>query len=102
MRPLFHLMLLAALSASACSDDGGPTPDVQDVDLAPVADTGRDVLLADALLADAGPWPDVGFVCQPPAQAGELYALSISTGIRELSMCEYRGEVILVANIAAN
>lgn len=45
------------------------------------------------------------FVCDPPAQAGSLYELAAeSLDINELtdvSMCRYRGDVLLIVNTAA-
>ena len=47
--------------------------------------------------------PDAGFVCDPPATANQVYqfeAMSLSE-TRDISLCEYRGQVLLIVNIAA-
>lgn len=45
------------------------------------------------------------FVCDPPAEAGSLYEHSaVSYDINDIdpvSMCKYRGKVLLVVNTAA-
>lgn len=52
--------------------------------------------------ADGGPQP---FVCDPPAAPGSLYELSaVSYNINEIdpvSLCKYRGEVMLIVDTAA-
>ena len=41
--------------------------------------------------------------CDPPAKADELYALSATTIVlnRTVSMCDYRGKVLLIVNVAS-
>lgn len=100
--------LAALLSTSAgCSDDAA----------APTADQGRsaDAAASDLARTDQGAQtdgpskrldnggllPDTGaFVCDPPAQSGELWALS-GENLRTVSLCEFRGQAILIVNIAA-
>lgn len=43
------------------------------------------------------------FVCDPPAPAGSLYAISADAfgAAGPFSMCEYRGDVALIVNTAA-
>lgn len=45
------------------------------------------------------------FVCDPPAEPGSLYAATAVSydldAIDPVSMCQYRGEVLLIANTAA-
>lgn len=47
----------------------------------------------------------VAFVCDPPAEAGSIYETSgVSLNIEQvdpISMCKYRGDVMLVVNTAA-
>lgn len=46
------------------------------------------------------------YVCDPPAEAGsifELFAESLDIDqIEPVSMCQYRGDVMLLVNVAAN
>lgn len=46
------------------------------------------------------------FVCDPPAEPGSLYELSAPsqdfTVGAPVSMCSYRGDVLLIVNVAAN
>ena len=46
-----------------------------------------------------------GYVCDPPAPPGSLYELSANSydldQVDPVSMCSYRGEVLLIANTAA-
>lgn len=103
-------MALLVTTALGCSDDAA----------SPTADQGRaDAALGDLTRTDQattdGPTnkadgggsipdgliPDTGaFVCDPPAQSGELWALS-GQNLRTVSLCEFRGQVILIVNIAA-
>ena len=70
------------------------------------AGPGLDAALDDAALPDAaGPdaAPDAGFVCDPAPGADSIYnfeAESLSE-LRTISLCEYRGDVLLIVNIAA-
>jgi hypothetical protein len=43
------------------------------------------------------------FACDPPAPAGSLYALSADAyaEVAPISMCRYRGDVLLLVNTAA-
>jgi len=44
-----------------------------------------------------------GFVCDPPAAAGSIYELTGNSFafVQPVSMCKYRGDVMLVVNTAA-
>lgn len=45
---------------------------------------------------------DAGFVCDPPAAPDSLYELSaLDRSGEESSMCRYRGDVVLIVNVAA-
>jgi len=108
MRTTTIAILALALLGAGCSDDDTPTPDqrVQTDQAAPLPDAGADRAAPVELGApDLSPAdalaPDTAFVCSPPAQPGELYALFASTGVRDISLCEYRGRVLLIVNIAA-
>jgi glutathione peroxidase len=74
---------------------GSPPPDANDVAVppAPRLDSGKPP-------GDSG---DGGFVCDPPAAPGSFYALSARNlaNTRDVSMCEFRGKVILVVNTAS-
>ncbi|HHH11185.1 MAG TPA: hypothetical protein ENK23_03830 [Sorangium sp.] len=45
----------------------------------------------------------MAFDCDPPAAAGSLYALFDEPlfGTQQLSMCQYRNDVVLIVNVAA-
>jgi glutathione peroxidase len=45
----------------------------------------------------------MGFTCDPPPNAGEIYNFSAENlaGTRMVSMCEYRGKVMLIVNVAS-
>ncbi len=66
------------------------------------SDSGVVVMRKDAgnTFSDSGV---MGFTCDPPAQPGELYALSAENlaGTRMVSMCEFRGKVMLIVNVAS-
>ena len=100
-----RLLLSAFLSALlttavACSDDSGSTPDASaQKDVGADAGSSKDRGLADISLPDSAP-ADSGFVCDPPAKAGEFWALE-AKDLETISMCRYRGQVILLVNIAA-
>jgi glutathione peroxidase len=103
MRKIAMVMMLALATLGAgCSDDDhsrldrGVLPPDASVDQAPPADVRSPDLQPPDTLS-----PDTGFVCSPPAQPGEIFALSASTGVRDISLCEYRGRVLLIVNIAA-
>lgn len=107
MNKTLAILALAALGAG-CSDDdtGGPDQQIQTDQAAPLPDAGADQAATAELGApDLSPRdalaPDTAFVCSPPAKPGELYELYASTGVRDISLCEYRGRVLLIANIAA-
>lgn len=97
------LVITALLGLAVCGDDGSgraadaatPRDAAAPVDAASPADA--------APPADAASGPDAGLVCDPPATANQVYqfeARSLSE-TRTVSLCEYRGEVLLIANIAA-
>lgn len=90
--------LLLVGTIAACSDDSGGIPAV-DAGKADVASPARDTGLPDISLPD-GPTPDQGWSCDPPAKAGELWALE-AKDLETVSMCRYRGMAILLVNIAA-
>lgn len=98
------VVLLSA--AAGCSDDAAAPRR----DQGPVVDLGAgDLTQADRGVAPDGTTttdtggliPDTGaFVCDPPAKSGELWALT-GQNLRTVSLCEFRGQVILIVNIAA-
>jgi glutathione peroxidase len=96
---MIRLSLVSLLLAACSSDDGASgKADAALRDQTVATDASADgIVLPDQSVAA----PDVGFVCSPPAKAGELYALSASTGVTDVSMCEFRGQVLMIANIAA-
>ncbi len=79
----------------ACSTEQGvsPQPDAA----APIK---KD---AGALITDADTVGDGGFACNPAAAVGSFFALdSWDLGeTRDVSMCEFRGDVIMVVNTAS-
>jgi glutathione peroxidase len=64
------------------------------------AETPVDVAIdlpAEAAADDGGGW-----TCDPPAAAGSIYELSaLDRDFEEVSMCRYRGQVMLIVNVAA-
>lgn len=73
----------AASSDAAVTPDRSPAPDTTATpDLPP-------------------PSPDLRYQCVPPPTAGTFYALSAKDLGQEVPMCQYRGQVVLVVNIAA-
>ncbi len=90
---MWRKRILAAAAVVACStaapsvsDDAG-TPTKKDASLPPVPDAG----------------PTDGGACDPAAAPGSFFALSSPDlgQTRTVSMCEFRGDVILVVNTAS-
>lgn len=106
---------LLAFVFAACADDAASTVDLgPDVTSSNDSMRPRDLATSDIAQSDAAgdlgivlreaggdSSVDTRFVCNPSAPGGSFYALSASTGFREVSMCEYRDRVLLVVNIAA-
>jgi hypothetical protein len=92
-QPRFLMAVVLALFAGGCSSDSQSPPQRQD---APSPLDGRIVV------PEQGPdkKPSTS-PCDPPAQKGSLYALSVNDGINDVSMCKYRNRVLLAVNIAA-
>lgn len=98
---LSALAFSALATLAACGGSSSPpSAEAADAD----AGTATDDAKAPPTGDDAGATPDPGsdFVCDPPAPAGSLYALSdVEVGATaQTSMCAYRGEVLLVFNAA--
>ena len=94
---------LSPLALLACStSDTQPAPAVDGTDSAVPADAASPPAPKDAAIFqdDAA---DAAFVCNPAAPAGSFYALSSPDlgQTRTVSMCEYRGDVVLVVNVAS-
>ncbi len=89
-------MLVACNSADPpahATDDAAVADDTSVV--VPKKDAGA--VIEDASVVDAA------FACTPPAPQNSFYALSsMDLGqARQVSMCEYRGDVVLVVNVAS-
>jgi glutathione peroxidase len=84
---VFSILLVACSSAVIQQTDDSGTPPKKD---------------ASGLVQDAGT-PDAPFSCTPAAATGSFFALdSYDLGkSRDVSMCEYRGDVIMVVNTAS-
>jgi hypothetical protein len=56
------------------------------------------------MIGDGGMGPGDPFVCDPEAQPGSLYELYAEDAfeIEPVSMCRFRGDVLLIVNTAAN
>ncbi len=94
-------LLLLVLLGAACSGEPAPAADLA---AAPRADRTPAAREAGIQLPDAAVYDrarDAGFVCSPPAKPGELYALEAKTPFATTSLCQYRGRVLLIVNIAA-
>jgi glutathione peroxidase len=93
---LLSIVLLVGCSSAAApqpqdgGDPDGSPPPIQKKD-------GGGNTFSDAG-SDGGP-----FVCSPAAKPGELYELSARNlaNTRDVSMCEYRGQVLLIVNVAS-
>ena len=109
MKSLFVMTSLALVFASvvACSEDVPGNAGTSAAGAAGVGGTaGAGGAVTEAGVAgDAVAEADVdaAFVCDPPAQPGTFYALEAQSLDRwdPVSMCELRGKVALVVNIAA-
>ncbi len=102
LKRFFIIICLLGLGA-ACSGT-----DQEDVDSA-VADafipdgSPNDATDPDAFAADGAELDGGSFVCDPPAEEGSLFELQADFKYEDnpVSMCRYRGEVILIVNVAA-
>ncbi len=108
-------VLLACLALLAVGCNDGPSGDPVDtsVDDGLAADAVNDTLLEDTAVVPDTPDDPVeedptgeepaGYLCDPPAAAGSLYELEARCLTRHetVSMCEFRGDVLLIANVAA-
>jgi len=91
----------AALVAAGCSSQAAPPAQQGDPDSGSnpvVKKDGGGNTFADSGPGDAGPW-----TCSPAAKPGELWELSARNlaDTRDVSMCEYRGQVLLIVNVAS-
>ncbi len=99
------LALICALALTlclqtACSDDDLAAADAGtgSADMN-VADSGSGSDSAPSPDRSAG--PDGASACSPPPAKGSFFALSAKLGGKERKLCNYRGKVLLVVNIAA-
>jgi glutathione peroxidase len=107
--PTLALVGLSLLLWPACSDDdSASSPDAQVTDGAVPDAAALDGAEPDGASPDAaavdGAAPDSGiFVCDPPAAAGSLFELEadFKDAPNPVSLCQYRGQVILIVNVAA-
>src|SRR5581483_3228819 len=99
--PRANLLVMRGAWLFLCVGCSSSTP-VQMQDPMGDPDTGTGVTRHDAgnTFADTGV---MGFTCDPPAKPGELYTLSAENlaGTKMVSMCEFRGKVILIVNVAS-
>ncbi len=91
------LALASACSSSTPPDPGGAPPAGDDAGAAQTKDAA-----ASNPGYDAGA-PDAAFTCDPAAAPGSFFELSSPDlgQSRVVSMCEFRGDVILVVNVAS-
>ena len=98
------ISMLGCVICVACNTaDGTPRPPAAD-DAAVADDTSVVVAKKDAAGAvQDSAVVDAAFTCNPPAPQNSFYALSsMDLGqTRQVSMCEYRGDVVLVVNVAS-
>lgn len=105
---LVNGVLLGALllfGASCGDDDGGNgTPDAALYDAGGADAAMQDAQMEDAEVADAETPDASNSDCVPPAEPGSLFELEADFKGEEepVSLCDYRGEVILIVNVAAN
>lgn len=95
---ILTLFLVPACGGSEQKDVDGMVADADISD-----DAWIDATIPDGSEAD-GAEPDGGsFVCDPPAEPGSIFELQADFKYEEnpVSMCRYRGEVILIVNVAA-
>jgi glutathione peroxidase len=94
------LPLLSALGWACTSGTTTPPPG-QTPDDSGTTPPQKDAAAIVPPLPDAG--GDGGFTCNPPAPQGSLYALSARNlaDTRDVSMCEFRGKVMLIVNVAS-
>jgi len=88
-----HLPALAAcllITLNACSDDDGDNRQKQ-----------ADAAAQDAAPADLSPDTPAAPDAAPTCAKGSFFALSAKMGAKDRSMCNYKGKVLLVVNIAA-
>jgi glutathione peroxidase len=96
---VFFAALTAALVASGCTNGSKPEAAVA----TPAASTAtvQPTSVATNMPKDSGTAP-VAFKCEPAAKAGEFYTLGAKDITDdETSMCQYRGKVVLVVNVAS-
>lgn len=106
----FLWMVIFLLPISCGDDDGGGGKEDATFDDAMVADAeSGDANIMDGGFQDAealdGSEPDGStFICDPPAEEGSLFELEAEFKYDDglVSMCKYRGDVILIVNVAAN
>ena len=103
---VFAFVSSAVVSVAACSSSTTPTPSP-----APVAATSPTTPTTPTPTAAPTPTTkpttptpvEPAPACNPPAKPDELYALSATTLVlnRTISMCDYRGKVMLIVNVAS-
>ena len=103
MKLLILIASLSPLALLACNtSETRPAAPVDGTDAAVPADAASPPAPKDAAIfqVDAA---DAAFVCNPSAPAGSFYALSSPDlgQTRTVSMCAYRGDVVLVVNVAS-
>ena len=107
---LFALVSSVVVSAAACSSTQTPAPTGGPAASATGAPTSAPTPTTPPTAAPtpttkpttAPPEPPAP-ACNPPAKPGELFALSATTLVlnRTVSMCDYRGKVMLIVNVAS-
>ena len=83
-------------SGSPTSDASSPSPDA--------AGPSTDASSADADRPSTDSSPPLPDTCDPPAAPDHLYSMSaetFATPSETRSMCDYRGDVLLIVNVAA-
>jgi hypothetical protein len=109
-RTTLGMMAMFTLGATACSAEraavgagAGGTSSSHGSGAGPASSS---AIVAGSAAVGAGGGGGAGggpFVCDPPAAAGSLYAQTGDAfgALDPLSMCQYRGDVLLIVNTAA-
>lgn len=98
MRASLSIVGCAVMMACTTSDGPRGISDPPDTSvIAPPKKDAADLVSFDSSVADSS------FVCDPPASPNGFYALSSKDlgQTRDVSMCEFRGDVVLVVNVAS-